>query len=439
MQWEVSTNGGLTFEAVLGATSPRLTVPATTLFESGQLYRAVFTNLQGSVTTEPATLTVNPPPPQQADLAITKSDSPDPVIVGQTLTYSIGVSNGGPDGATGVSVTDTLPLGAAFQSATSSQGSCIQAAGTVTCKIGSLANGASATIEIKVTPQNTGTITNTASVTGDQSDFNATNNSATESTTVHLPGQTDLAVTKSDSPDPVLVGETLTYSIGVSNAGPDEATGVTVTDALSAGTAFQSASSSQGSCIQAAGTVTCTIGSLASGSSATIDIKVTPQNAETIINTANVTGDQGDPNTANNSAAELTVVNPQTDLAVTKSDSPDPVIAGETLTYSIGVSNAGPNEAPGVTVTDALSAETTFQSATTSQGSCAQAAGTVTCKIGLLASFASASIEIKVTPQKAGTITNTVSVAGDRPIPTPPTTAPPSRRRSARLPLNRPT
>jgi uncharacterized repeat protein (TIGR01451 family) len=353
------------------------------------------------------------------DLSITKTDSPDPVVVGDTLTYSLRVLNAGPSaGATEVDVTDALPAGTSFQSATPSQGSCGQAAGTVTCNLGSLANGASATVEIKVTPQNTGTITNTASVAGSDRDPNTDNNSATATTTVNPrpPQQADLRVTKSDSPDPVVVGQTLTYSIGVSNAGPDGATGVNLTDTLPAGTTFQSATPSQGSCGQAAGTATCNLGSLANGASATIEIKVTPQNAGTITNTASAIGGQSDPNTANNSATESTTINPpapqEADLRVTKSDSPDPVVVGQTLTYSIGVSNAGPDGATGVTLTDTLPAGTSFQSATPSQGSCGQAAGTVTCNLGSLASGASATIEIKVAPQNTGTITNTASATG---------------------------
>jgi uncharacterized repeat protein (TIGR01451 family) len=119
-----------------------------------------------------------------SDLSITKTDSPDPVTVGATLTYTLTVQNGGPLPATGVTVTDNLPAGVTFVSATPSQGSCSQTGGTVTCTIGNLANGASATAEIKITPQNAGTITNTAEVKGDQSDLVTSNNTATENTTV---------------------------------------------------------------------------------------------------------------------------------------------------------------------------------------------------------------------------------------------------------------
>jgi uncharacterized repeat protein (TIGR01451 family) len=105
-----------------------------------------------------------------ADLAIAKTDSPNPVTVGNPLTYTITVTNNGPSEATGVTVLDPLPNGVTFGSATASQGSCTQSSGTVTCSLGTMVNGASATVTIVVTPTTAGTITNTASVTGDLSD-----------------------------------------------------------------------------------------------------------------------------------------------------------------------------------------------------------------------------------------------------------------------------
>ncbi len=120
---------------------------------------------------------------------------------------------------------------------------------------------------------------------------------------------TDLSVTQTDSPDPVNVVNPLAYSLTVMNAGPDAASGVTLSDVLPAGTNFQSASASQGSCSQIAGTVTCNIGNLAAGSSATVNVTVTaPFAIGTITNTATVTGNETDPAPGNNVSAENTVV-----------------------------------------------------------------------------------------------------------------------------------
>ncbi|MCA1634493.1 MAG: DUF11 domain-containing protein, partial [Acidobacteria bacterium] len=123
------------------------------------------------------------------DLSITKTDSPDPVVAGNNLTYAITATNNGPDAATGVAVTDALPAGVTFVSATPSQGAC-SGTSTVNCALGSLANGASATVSIVVTASTAGTLTNTATVTGIRPDPSAANNSATATTTVSAPAPT---------------------------------------------------------------------------------------------------------------------------------------------------------------------------------------------------------------------------------------------------------
>jgi uncharacterized repeat protein (TIGR01451 family) len=128
-------------------------------------------------------------PAGSADLKITKTDSPDPVNVSATLTYTIQVENLGPDPATSVTVTDTLPKGVDFVSATSTLGKCAQQARRVTCTLGSMPAptinyGSAPTITIAVVPRQAGTITNTASVKGDQKDKVAANNSASATTRV---------------------------------------------------------------------------------------------------------------------------------------------------------------------------------------------------------------------------------------------------------------
>ena len=348
---------------------------------------------------------VTPPVPVDADLAITKADSPDPVTVGQTLTYTLTASNNGPANATGVTVTDTLPSGVTFVSASPSQGTC-SGTTTVTCSLGDLNNGSLRDRDHSGHPHRGGDLSNTASVQGNQPDLNTSNNSDTETTTVNA--AIDLALTMTDSPDPVRVQQTLTYTLTVTNNGPSGATGVLVTDTLPSGVNFGSATPSQGTC-NGTGTVMCALGSMSNGAQATISISVTPTAAGTITNSAVVQGNEPDSNGANNTASETTTVTLSADVAITKTDDPDPVLVGQTLTYTLTATNNGPAAASNVVVTDNMPGGVSFVSATATQGTCSGTT-TVTCSVGSLGSGSSATITIRVTPLNGGTLSNTASV-----------------------------
>ena len=95
-----------------------------------------------------------------------------------------------------------------------------------------------------------------------------------------------------------------------------------------------------------------------------VEIKVTPQGPGTLTNEATVSSDLADPDSVDRSASAETTVRPVADLSLTKADSPDPVLAGEQLTYTLTVDNAGPRSATAVQLTDTLPATVTFVSAT---------------------------------------------------------------------------
>lgn len=113
-----------------------------------------------------------------SDVSATMAASPDPVDAGADLTYNITVANAGPAAASGVTVTDPLPDGVIFVSATSSQGAATYAAGVVTADLGGLASGGSAIVSVKVQPTQTGDLYNTATVTAMQPDPVSANNTA---------------------------------------------------------------------------------------------------------------------------------------------------------------------------------------------------------------------------------------------------------------------
>lgn len=122
-----------------------------------------------------------------ADLSLTKADSPDPVNVDATLTYTIEVNNAGPDDATNVTVTDDLDPQVDFVSASASQGSCDVTGKKVTCNLGTLANAGKVTITIQVKPKKEGQLENTASVQSGVFDPQPANDQDTETTTVTEP------------------------------------------------------------------------------------------------------------------------------------------------------------------------------------------------------------------------------------------------------------
>ncbi len=119
-----------------------------------------------------------------ANLGVSKADAPDPVAIGDALTYTVIVNNGGPETAANVVLSDTLPPGVTFVSATPTQGSCLQGSGVVTCNLGTLVNAASATVTILVTPGAPGVLTNSASVTSGSCDPVPGNDTDTSDTTV---------------------------------------------------------------------------------------------------------------------------------------------------------------------------------------------------------------------------------------------------------------
>lgn len=241
-----------------------------------------------------------------ADLRLAKTvDNANP-SVGEEIGYSIVVTNDGPSAATGVQVTDELPAGLAFVGANASTGSYNFA--THEWTVGSLANGASATLHLRATVTAPGSLTNKAQVTkSDQPDPDSTpdNDDANEDDQASAPitaiQPADLSLAKYASDPAPTVGDDVTFSLALTNSGPGSATGVVVQDVLPVGLTFGSFVQQPGSASYDAGsrTITWNAPDLAySGSEVTETLTYVAKvdSAKALVNVAQVTAsDQPDP------------------------------------------------------------------------------------------------------------------------------------------------
>lgn len=302
--------------------------------------------------------------PCNADISVVKT-GPATVDAGGRLTWTVTTTNNGPAGATGVKLVDTLPPGTTFVSA---DPGCTAASGVVTCDIGVLAGGASATrqITVQVPGDAAGTtLTNTATGSATQVDDTPANNTATATTQVVA--STDLGVTKT-GPSRVTAGGAVAWTIVATNAGPSTATGVTVTDPIPAGATVTTATPTQGTCTVTATTVTCALGTLASGASAQIRIAGTVAASATgsLANTATITGEQPDTTPGNNTSTTTATVQPptpgRTSVSLRKRASLSTTTPGHTVRYRISVTNTGTITATRVVVCDTLPSRLSYVS-----------------------------------------------------------------------------
>ncbi len=254
------------------------------------------------------------------DVQVTISNSPNPVSPAENYTYTVVATNNGPAAATTDSVSIPLPAGTTFQSLTPPAGwSCATPAvgsnGTITCTIASFAANTSATFSpvVQVSPGTaTGTtLTCNASITTASTDSIPANNNASTTNLVVSRTSADVGIVKTDSPDPVGVGQFITYRLTVTNNGPAVATNVTVNDPLPASVGLISANPSIGSC-SGTTTIICTLGTLAVGNSQFVDVIVQANATGTVTNTATVTRTEVDSVPSNDSSTATTTV-----LAVT--------------------------------------------------------------------------------------------------------------------------
>jgi uncharacterized repeat protein (TIGR01451 family) len=241
-----------------------------------------------------------------ADLSVTVVASNTP-----ELNYAIDVHNGGPDPATAVMVHVTLPGGVIPISVTPDGPCAFNAAGTlVDCALGTIANGDTAHVAVVLHAITIGVKTGTASASAAETEPTPGDNSHSDSVTLTEVGIAEMMVTLDDGPDPLNVGETLTYTAVVTNVQDDSGSDVVLSFVLPMNVTFSSARSDRGRCGRLSRLVTCKLGVFNPGTSSTATIKVIPKVSGYLHAFAGVATSSPDPSFANNSAAVRTWVNP---------------------------------------------------------------------------------------------------------------------------------
>ncbi|MEI8228546.1 MAG: isopeptide-forming domain-containing fimbrial protein, partial [Planctomycetota bacterium] len=362
--------------------------------------------------------------PNSADLAVVKTVSNASPNVGDTITFTITVTNNGPSIAHNVEIKDTFPSSSELTFISASPSAAYDAitgfwtVGTV--NVGA-ANKQTLTLTARVNAPSTpgavpATLTNSASVTkADEPDPNPGNNTGTVSET---PKYADLGVKKTTSNVSPNVGDTITYTVSLFNLGTSTATNVEVTDTLPGNVAFVSASAAAGTTFTPGGVGGIwTVPSIAPGQTKLLTIIVRATASGTSFNTVTITdSDVYDPNSKNNTAK--TPTSPlEADLVVTKTVDNDRPQVGSNVTFTVTLENLGPSAAANVVVADPLPAGLELVSATASAGSYNSVNGNWT--LGTVTANTTSTLTIVAKVLTALPKTNTATATSTTPDPNP--------------------
>ena len=301
----------------------------------------------------------------------------------------------GPDAASGVRVSDVLPFGLIFKSSTASVGSYVNGVWT----LGNLAKGSSASLDIVCKINKTGSIKNTASVSGNEYDINKTNNIANK--VINVPKASDLAIVKSVNNTRPNYHDLVKWTIIVSNKGPDVAHNVLVEDILPSGLIIKNVT----------GNFTngkWSVGTLNAFSSKTLEIITFINKTGLLTNNANVSGDEYDYNKSNNNDNSSIVVPPSSDLEINKVVGTENPLYKSNLKWIVIVKNNGPDKATDVKVNEALSDAFALIKSNASKGYYINGIWS----IGDLDVGETVSLEIITKVVKTGNFTNVVNVTG---------------------------
>ncbi|MBB5871858.1 putative repeat protein (TIGR01451 family) [Allocatelliglobosispora scoriae] len=351
-----------------------------------------------------ATVLITPP---LADLAVAKTVAPDPVIVGQEVTYQVTAYNIGPDPAPSVVVDEfgPVPTGLEIVSFSVTQGSFDGDA--LEWAVGRLDAGASpAVLTLVVKVLTPGTKVNTAVISDPAiTDPDPSNNHSDATLVSNLP-PLDIEVDKSVAPVRVRVTEQATFTVTAKNNGPNPATGLVLHDSLPDGLSHASFTG-PGTYDPVSGEWT--IGALASGATVTLTIVATADRAGTAVNVASLLSvDQTDTDASNNSASASLLVVEEADLSITKAVVPTVAAIGDIVTYTVVLTNNGPNTAGEIVAADPQRLFADFVEVTFSQGTFDQ--DQRVWSAGTLAPGAHATLVARIRVVNGGTTVNTVQI-----------------------------
>ncbi|HWD19008.1 MAG TPA: Calx-beta domain-containing protein, partial [Verrucomicrobiae bacterium] len=234
--------------------------------------------------------------PENSDLEVTVNSSPVAPTTNNVLTYTIGVTNYGPAGATNVVISDFLAPSVAY--VTNSFSGAVNTNGPLTFSVPVLQVGAGVAFTVTVVPTAIGYTTNAVTAVADQPSVNA-NSSITNFVFVGVPSA-DLGVSIVPSANPVMVGAFVNYVITLTNSGPSTAAAATVVNNLPVGFKLISASPSVGVIVTNASTVTWTVPSLNANAAVSLTVTLEATAAGSPLNNVSVTSSVYDPAKANN-------------------------------------------------------------------------------------------------------------------------------------------
>lgn len=390
----------------------------------GQIVTATVTDLSNANTSSFAQDVVVTPAPV-TNIQVSIIPSPTTALLGQIESYTVTVTNQGPNDATGVTVANTVDFNSTILNTTNNPlppNSVINPNNPLELDttIGNLSAGSSVTYTIYVSPNDVGTISLTSTASNMEIDSN-TNPSATVSLTVNP--AVDLVVSLNADPNPVAVGSPVTYVMSITNNGPSLATNVIGTLVVPDNATLDTNNLQPGVSVSADGkTVTFFAGNLPQTGTATLTVSIIPDGVGTVDVTASAASDEAELVPSNNSADLVTNVDFSTDLAVAFAPTPTTAFVGQPLVYVVTVTNNGPSDSTGAFLTDTLPAGVTFNSVVQSQGPAPTVVTdpitgitTITIAFGPIAAGGNATLTILVTPNVSSSLGNVAQVTNTTP------------------------